>query len=119
MWPSRHTLDGTPLGDAWPCPSLAASLPSSIDQEGSLRERERESFVPFHKLTQWLTWSLIALFERSEEDGGLGCVVVGKEDMTGLPEYRNGQSSPYSSSPPSSHSFTDALQADSSLISVF
>jgi hypothetical protein len=75
MWPSRHSLGGIALGDAWPCPALG---------EGE------DSIVPFHKLTQWLTWSLVALLQRSVEDGGCGWKIEGTEDMTGLPEYRNG-----------------------------
>ena len=40
--------------------------------------------MPFHKLTQWLTYSLL----EPLEDAGL--VVTGLEALTGLPEYRNG-----------------------------
>jgi len=49
-----------------------------------------DALVPFHKLTQWLTWSLVALLQRSVEDGGCGWKIEGTEEMTGLPEYRNG-----------------------------
>jgi len=41
--------------------------------------------VPFHKLTGWLTYSLIEPIEKV-----LGWKFEGLEDMTGLPEYRNG-----------------------------
>jgi hypothetical protein len=40
--------------------------------------------VPFHKLSQWLTYSLIEVFEDA------GVAVAGIEALTGLPEYRNG-----------------------------
>jgi hypothetical protein len=40
--------------------------------------------VPFHKLSQWLTYSL---FEPLEE---YGLQVVGIDQLTGLAEYRNG-----------------------------
>jgi Protein of unknown function (DUF1688) len=41
--------------------------------------------VPFHKLTGWTTYSLIEPIEKI-----LGWKFDGLEDMTGLPEYRNG-----------------------------
>jgi hypothetical protein len=43
-----------------------------------------EGMVPFHKLTQWLTYSLL----EPLEDAGL--TVTGLDALTGLPEYRNG-----------------------------
>lgn len=41
--------------------------------------------MPFHKLTGWTTYSLIEPIEKI-----LGWRFDGLEDMTGLPEYRNG-----------------------------
>jgi len=41
--------------------------------------------VPFHKLTQWLVYSLIDLLEET-----LGIKVIGKEALSCLAEYRNG-----------------------------
>jgi hypothetical protein len=40
--------------------------------------------VPFHKLSQWLTYSLLEPF------GWAGVSVGGLDALTGLPEYRNG-----------------------------
>lgn len=40
--------------------------------------------MPFHKLSQWLTYSLLEPF------GWAGVTVEGIDDLTGLPEYRNG-----------------------------
>jgi len=40
--------------------------------------------VPFHKLSQWLTYSLLEPFE------GLGIEVTETHLLTGLAEYRNG-----------------------------
>jgi len=40
--------------------------------------------VPFHKLSQWLTYSLFEPFEWA------GVAVTGGEKLTALPEYRNG-----------------------------
>ncbi|KAF8892792.1 hypothetical protein CPB84DRAFT_1711013 [Gymnopilus junonius] len=77
IWPSRISLGRVSLGDVWPCPALKAQAGSTF-QEG-------DDLVPFHKLTQWLTYSLIEVLERN-----LGWKLEGVEDMTGLPEYRNG-----------------------------
>ncbi|KAJ2786140.1 hypothetical protein GGI15_001704 [Coemansia interrupta] len=75
VWPaSRTQLNGVPLGDVWPC---AALLASSDDPSDAL--------VPFHKLSQWLTWSLLEVVVRLG-----GFEVEGTELLTGLPEYRNG-----------------------------
>ena len=66
IWPGRHALGGRPLGDCWPHPAARGGL------------------VPFHKLSQWLAYSLL----EPLEDAGLE--VTGLDALTGLPEYRNG-----------------------------
>ena len=71
IWPSRLKLEGHDLGDVW-----RHSLIVTDDATSGL--------VPFHKLSQWLTYSLIEVFEES------GVTVDGVEALTGLPEYRNG-----------------------------
>ena len=75
IWPSRLSLGGISLGDVWPCPSLKTS---AIGIEG-------DELVPFHKLTMWLSYSLVEVLEKH-----LKWRLEGVEDMTGLPEYRNG-----------------------------
>lgn len=76
IWPkSRTTIDGVSLGDAWPCSSMPPLLPG----------REWESIAPFHKLSQWLTYSLMVPMAKL-----MGIRFEGVELMTGLPEYRNG-----------------------------
>jgi len=40
--------------------------------------------MPFHKLSQWLTYSLLEPFEWAGER------ITGLDELTGLPEYRNG-----------------------------
>ncbi|WVO13283.1 hypothetical protein L204_100896 [Cryptococcus depauperatus] len=83
IWPSRVTLPSHsdfPLGDVWPCVSLSRTL----NQARAMRE-EGDDFVPFHKLTQWLCYSLVEAIESEagwKVQKGLG--------QTGLPEYRNG-----------------------------
>lgn len=75
IWPNTRTqIDGVPLGDAWPC----ASMPSHPTHPW-------ENIVPFHKLTQWLTYSLMVPMQKLAN-----IHFVGTELMTGLPEYRNG-----------------------------
>jgi hypothetical protein len=55
---------------------LGASIPNPA---------EGDDFVPFHKLTMWLTYSLVEVLQKN-----LKWRIDGLEDMTGLPEYRNG-----------------------------
>ncbi|KAH8796930.1 hypothetical protein F5882DRAFT_287487 [Hyaloscypha sp. PMI_1271] len=75
IWPpSRTTLDGTSLGDAWP---LALTLLPTT--------QPWETIVPFHKLTQWLCYSLMQPMSKL-----MNIHFAGAELMTGLPEYRNG-----------------------------
>ena len=45
---------------------------------------ETDGIVPFHKLSQWLTYSLIEPLQWA------GIKVVDLDGLTGLPEYRNG-----------------------------
>ena len=71
IWPDRPSLAGVALGDCWPHPELAG-------------ERPADHFVPLHKLSQWLAYSLIEPLE------GAGIRVSGVGELTGLAEYRNG-----------------------------
>ena len=71
IWPSGRADDsaGIELGDAWHYKPFGAG-PASI--------------IPFHKLSQWLSYSLAETCERS------GIAVTSLDTLTGLPEYRNG-----------------------------
>lgn len=71
IWPSRISFEGTNLGDVWSHPALG-------------EKNSFESFVPFHKLSQWLTYSLIEPIMEA------GVKVTDVSKMTGLAEYRNG-----------------------------
>jgi hypothetical protein len=71
IWPGRLSIAGQNLGDVW--------QHSKVTGPG-----ETMGLVPFHKLSQWLTYSL---FEPLEE---YGLQVVGIDQLTGLAEYRNG-----------------------------
>ncbi|KAH7108409.1 DUF1688-domain-containing protein [Auriculariales sp. MPI-PUGE-AT-0066] len=78
VWPATRTnFGGRSLGDVWPCPALVSGAGADSSKG--------EDLVPFHKLTQWLSYSLTEPLERI-----LGWKIDGIEDMTGLPEYRNG-----------------------------
>ncbi len=75
IWPaSRTAINGVSLGDAWPCNTMPKSGSNSW-----------ESILPFHKLTQWLTYSLMQPMQSL-----LNMHFAGTELLTGLPEYRNG-----------------------------
>jgi hypothetical protein len=64
IWPGRHDIGGVNLGDVWPHGSVG--------------------WVPLHKLSQWLTYSLCEPLEWA------GLRVTGLDELTGLAEYRNG-----------------------------
>lgn len=71
IWPGRIELGGINLGDVWRHPAIGgADLTAGL--------------VPFHKLSQWLTYSLV----EPLEDAGVGVTDI--DQLTGLPEYRNG-----------------------------
>jgi hypothetical protein len=76
IWPATRTsIQGVPLGDAWTCKAMPRSPPA----------QPWETIVPFHKLTQWLCYSLMVPMTKL-----LNVHFAGAELMTGLPEYRNG-----------------------------
>ena len=74
VWPPRQVLDGVALGDCWRHPAARAANPAD----------PTDGYVPFHKLTQWLAYSLLEPLEEA------GLAVTGLDELTGLPEYRNG-----------------------------
>ena len=64
IWPGREKLAGRSLGDVW--------------------RHARFGYVPFHKLSQWLSYSLLEPLEAA------GVIIDDIDALTGLPEYRNG-----------------------------
>jgi hypothetical protein len=64
IWENRPVLNGIPLGDCWEVGGFG--------------------YVPLHKLSQWLAYSLIEPLERA------GVRVTAIDGLTGLAEYRNG-----------------------------
>jgi hypothetical protein len=71
IWLAGNVQDGVALGDAWRHPCAGGEGPTA-------------GWVPFHKLSQWLAYSLFEPFEWS------GVRIVDRDSLTGLPEYRNG-----------------------------
>ena len=71
IWPAGNAIGDVPLGDCW--------RHSAARGEGL-----SDGWVPFHKLSQWLTYSLLEPFQWA------GVRVHGIDHLTGLPEYRNG-----------------------------
>ncbi len=71
IWPGRVELAGVNLGDVWRHGAAGGSGPSA-------------GLMPFHKLSQWLAYSLFEPFELA------GLRVTQPGALTGLPEYRNG-----------------------------
>jgi hypothetical protein len=71
IWPGRLTLEGAPLGDVWQHDAAGGDGPS-------------RGYVPFHKLSQWLCYSLLHPLQVGEIE------VTDLDRLTGLAEYRNG-----------------------------
>lgn len=67
IWPGRVSLGGVPLGDCGRHPVVPGA-----------------GLVPFHKLTQWLVYSLV------EPLTAAGLPITNIDGLTGLAEYRNG-----------------------------
>lgn len=71
IWPGRLSLGGVNLGDTWRHAQIVTP-------------DETNGLIPFHKLSQWLTYSLI------EPLADAGLPVTELDGLTGLAEYRNG-----------------------------
>jgi hypothetical protein len=67
IWPGRLSLDDVPLGDC--------GRHGAVGGDG---------IVPFHKLSQWLVYSLVEPLRDA------GFRITGLDGLTGLAEYRNG-----------------------------
>jgi Protein of unknown function (DUF1688) len=73
IWPSRASINQIALGDSW----LYRPWVKNAEPDAS-------SIVPFHKLSQWLTYSLIEPLQST------GLIIEDIDGLTGLAEYRNG-----------------------------
>tara|TARA_R110002012_G_scaffold322025_2_gene553844 strand:- start:27503 stop:28762 length:1260 start_codon:yes stop_codon:yes gene_type:complete len=71
IWRDRLTLGGVDLGDCWRHPAMQ-------------RDDATDGLVPIHKLSQWLSYSLVEPLQTA------GVEVTDLDGLTGLAEYRNG-----------------------------
>jgi hypothetical protein len=71
VWQNRLSLGGVDLGDCWRHPAMR-------------RDDATDGLVPIHKLSQWLSYSLVEPLQTA------GLKVVDLDGLTGLAEYRNG-----------------------------
>jgi hypothetical protein len=71
IWLADNAIGTQRLGDCW----RHAAVPGPGLTWG---------WMPFHKLSQWLTYSLLEPFQWA------GVRVLGLDELTALPEYRNG-----------------------------
>ena len=71
VWQDRLSLGGVDLGDCWKHPAMK-------------RDDTTDGLVPIHKLSQWLSYSLVEPLQTA------GLKVVDLDGLTGLAEYRNG-----------------------------
>jgi hypothetical protein len=71
IWLTGNRFEGVALGDAWRHPHAGGEGPT-------------RGWVPFHKLSQWMTYSMLEPFEWA------GVALAGRDALTALPEYRNG-----------------------------
>lgn len=85
IWDSRIVLEGKSLGDAWYNKSATklAKKKKNVTSDDELEDLDK--IVPFHKLTQWLTYSLLIPLKNYG-----GFTILNETLLTGLPEYRNG-----------------------------
>ena len=71
IWEGRIMLDNINMGDVW--------FHSALPDRGI-----GSQLIPFHKLSQWLTYSLLEPLQE------LGLEITHLDELTGLSEYRNG-----------------------------
>ncbi|KQY84782.1 URC4/urg3 family protein [Brevundimonas sp. Root1423] len=71
VWRDRLTLGGVDLGDCWKHPAMK-------------RGDATNGLVPIHKLSQWLSYSLVEPLRTA------GVQITDLDGLTGLAEYRNG-----------------------------
>jgi hypothetical protein len=79
IWPMGNAIGTVPLGDCW-----RHSAVRENDGKAGTAGGLTDGWMPFHKLSQWLTYSLVEPFEWA------GVKVRGLDALTALPEYRNG-----------------------------
>ncbi len=81
IWPGRLMAHGVNLGDVWKYGGWSFN---TSDANKTPDAKLVDSLVPIHKLSQWMTYSLIEPINEA------GFEVTGVDQLTGLAEYRNG-----------------------------
>lgn len=71
VWRDRPSLGGVDLGDCWMHPAIR-------------RDDATNGLMPIHKLSQWLSYSLVEPLQTA------GVEITDLDGLTGLAEYRNG-----------------------------
>lgn len=84
IWPGRTSLNGVNLGDTWPYDFGHDLETKDLETKDPETKDSEINFVPFHKLSQWLSYSLIETLINA------GINVTNLDSLTGLAEYRNG-----------------------------
>ena len=90
IWPPRTKYRGVELGDVWSHRAAgggtgAAGGGAGANGQGPQDiEAQTQGLAPFHKLSQWLSYSLFYPLAVA------GVQVVAPDELTGLAEYRNG-----------------------------
>ncbi len=88
IWTSGSRVQGLLAGDVWPHrwagDTTGDSAGSGTGALGPRKDPTTGGWVPFHKLSQWLSYSLLEPLQWA------GVTVTGLDALTGLPEYRNG-----------------------------
>ncbi|KAG0743827.1 hypothetical protein G6F62_005448 [Rhizopus arrhizus] len=78
IWASEDNIGGTKgYGDVWPCAILL--------NNNSNPNNTTDHLVPFHKLSQWIVYSIVEPLEKL-----LGATIEGTDLLTPLPDYCNG-----------------------------
>jgi hypothetical protein len=78
IWTGGSRVQGLPAGDVWPHRWAGDA------SGGGGRDPTTGGWVPFHQLSQWLSYSLVEPLQWA------GVTVTGLAALTGLPEHRNG-----------------------------
>ena len=81
IWPSGTTVQGLAAGDVWAHRWAGAEVGGGPTKT---TDRTTDGWVPFHKLSQWMSYSLLEPLQWA------GVTVTDLNALTGLPEYRNG-----------------------------
>lgn len=71
IWPTDNAIGAQPLGDCWRHEAVTGAGLTA-------------GWMPLHKLSQWLSYSLLEPFQWA------GVHIEGMDALTGLAEYRNG-----------------------------